>query len=117
MINPWRTIIDDSNLSTLTNDQLFRYFTLYFKNAKILIQEIESAVAIEDFEVIRQKSHKLKGSSMVVGAVGMRQAAQDIEDIARNYKPLGPNLIENLQNNLLDLQEILSEKFKLSILA
>ncbi len=66
------------------NEQFFREFIqMFLTNTPKSIEEIESAISSNDFEKIRQASHKIKPSFNYVGLKELSSAAAKIEDLAK----------------------------------
>lgn len=68
---------------------LLELLALFLADGKISINEIETSLKTNDAVLLRESSHKLKGSSANLGISALQQICSSIEDFARN------NEIEN----------------------
>lgn len=110
-----RRILDEAILRNLDRDSLQRYFELYFKNAVKLIDELKGGVEGDDNEFMRQKSHKLKGSSIVVGAIVMKDRAWEVEELARDNQHISMDKITALTEGLAELKNELRENYAIMV--
>ena len=108
-------LLDENIVSQFSAQQITTYFTLYIKNADVIIHNIHEEYEGKNMEALRQKAHKLKGSSMVVGAVTMKNLAQEIEESARDNQPIAPEKIHQLRDEFQQLSDLLSQRFNLHI--
>jgi len=57
---------------------------MYFEQSSINIKEINNFLKLEDFDMLRQSAHKLKGSSLNIGAKAVAMICQEIENCSGN---------------------------------
>jgi len=105
--------LDANVVAQFSSQQIQTYFTLYLKNASNLIDNMMKDLSSGNNEVLRQHAHKLKGSSMVVGAVELKNLAGQIEDSVRENKPLDSASIQQLRQQFQVLAEYLKKRYNL----
>ena len=57
---------------------------MYVEQSSINIKEINNFLKLEDFDMLRQSAHKLKGSSLNIGAKAVAMICQEIENCSGN---------------------------------
>ena len=65
-------------------------------------------------EAVRQRAHKLKGSSMVVGAIAMKNLSHEIEEAVRDKKPVDAEKFQQLKDQFQQLADLLKNRYNLS---
>ena len=108
-------ILDENIIAQFSPQQINTYFSLYLKNATRLIESLQTDMQNKDLESIRQRAHKLKGSSMVVGAESIRNISQEIEEAAKSKEPVSEEKIQQLKDQFQLLSQTLKQRFNLSI--
>lgn len=63
---------------------LRRVVCAYQEQSAVLVQELATALAIEDFEAVKNAVHALKSSSAVIGAESLSTQCREIEEACRN---------------------------------
>src|SRR2546427_12977328 len=91
-------LLDENVVAQFSSHQINTYFSLYLKNAVILIDSLQKDLESNNLEAARQRAHKLKGSSMVVGATAMKAISEEIESEARSKQPVSPDKIRKLKH-------------------
>jgi HPt (histidine-containing phosphotransfer) domain-containing protein len=66
----------------------------YFTEARQTLAQLRNAVALKQAGELRNRSHYLKGSSMVIGAVGVTQCCASLEAMGKtgDFSDTGPML-------------------------
>lgn len=108
-------LLDENVVAQFSSQQVHTYFMMYMKNAKSLIDNIQKDLDGNDLNALRQRAHKLKGSSMVVGASSIKELAHEIEDLARENKPISQDQVGRLQSNYQSLSELLLQRYNISL--
>lgn len=109
-----KKLLDENVVAQFSSKQINTYFSLYLKNAFSLIESLKRDLANNDIEAIRQRAHKLKGSSMVVGATSLRNLSSEIEEAAKEKKELDESKITELQSEFEQLEELLKQRYNLT---
>lgn len=78
---------------------LLELLSLFLTDGKTSVNEIETSIKTNDAVLLRESSHKLKGSSANLGISTLQQICSSMEDYARN------NEIENARPFLLPLMK------------
>src|SRR5882672_4975026 len=89
-----------SDMARFSNDPGFvQTLTRQFsKDAQQLIDDIEAALIDKDYELTNELAHALKGSSMMAGAIRLRDSAARAEKVTnRNVGSLDNELISDLR--------------------
>lgn len=107
-------VLDDNIAGKFTPEQAKTYFSIYVKTAKEAIDGIEKDVQTGNLDVIKKRAHKLKGSSLTVGATDMKDKAHEIEDTAASGQPVDPAKVQELKSSFQELQNLLKEKYNLT---
>jgi HPt (histidine-containing phosphotransfer) domain-containing protein len=107
-------LLDENIVAQFSSNQINTYFSLYLKNASALIDNIIIDFKNSNFDAVRQRAHKLKGSSMVVGAVALKEISHDIEEAIREKKPLDEHKVEELRDQFQQLADLLKKRYNLS---
>ena len=71
-------------MQELMDDALGEFIETYLGNTPKLISQIEQGLNKGDAELIYQNAHQLKGGSGSIGAMGLHDLAQLIEQAGRN---------------------------------
>lgn len=108
-------ILDENVLKQFSPSQLTTYFGVYLKNAKQLVEGIEKDLANQNFEVMRSRAHKLKGSSLTVGASAVREVAHAIEDRIKSSQPVEAEQVSKLKESFGQLTQLLKEKYNIAL--
>jgi CheY-like chemotaxis protein len=88
-------------------DHLLR---LYVEDLPKLLNEATTALQTADVDWLRRTAHTIKGSSSVVGAVGIQAVALRLESAAKQKDLAGASpLLEELQSSVTRLRRILAE--------
>jgi PAS domain S-box-containing protein len=88
-------------------DHLLR---LYVEDLPKLLKEATTALQTADVDWLRRTAHTIKGSSSVVGAVGIQAIALRLENAAKQKDLAGAGpLLEELQSSVSRLRRILAE--------
>jgi HPt (histidine-containing phosphotransfer) domain-containing protein len=109
-----KRILDENVVAQFSSKQINTYFSLYLKNAYSLIESLERDLANHDLEAIRQRAHKLKGSSMVVGATSLRNLSSEIEEAAKDHQEVGESKLHQLKEEFDQLAKLLHQRYNLS---
>lgn len=107
-------VLDENIVGKFSPEQVKTYFTIYIKNAKEAIDGIEKDVQTGNLEVIKKRAHKLKGSSLTVGASNIKEIAHEIEDTAASQQPVDATKVQELKTSFQELQDLLKEKYNLT---
>jgi HPt (histidine-containing phosphotransfer) domain-containing protein len=107
-------LLDENVVAQFSSQQINTYFSLYLKNATSLIENLQKDYENSDLESIRQRAHKLKGSSMVVGALAMKNLSYEIEMAARDGQPIEQEKIQQLKDHFSQLTDLLKQRYNLS---
>jgi HPt (histidine-containing phosphotransfer) domain-containing protein len=107
-------VLDERLVSQFSPTQLNTYFGLYLKNAKELVEGIEKDYQANNMEVMRKRAHKLKGSSMTVGATSVREKAHAIEDAIKANAPVSEAMVADLKKEFDALKQALKEKYNIA---
>jgi HPt (histidine-containing phosphotransfer) domain-containing protein len=107
-------LLDENVVAQFSSNQINTYFSLYLKNANLLIDNILTDFQNHNFEGVRQRAHKLKGSSMVVGAVSLKEISHEIEEAIREKKPVDEEKVAQLREQFQQLADLLKKRYNLS---
>ena len=107
-------ILDENVVAQFSSNQINTYFSLYLKNAQVLIENLQRDLQNNDLEAVRQRAHKLKGSSMVVGATVIKDISHEIEELAKDKEPIEEAKIEALRDNFNQLSDLLKQRYNLT---
>src|SRR4051812_43560626 len=107
-------LLDENVVAQFSPQQINTYFSLYLKNASLTIDNLISDFEKKDLESVRQRAHKLKGSSMVVGAVALKNLAFEIEEAAKEKRPIEEQKITQLREQFQRLTDLLRQRYNLS---
>jgi HPt (histidine-containing phosphotransfer) domain-containing protein len=107
-------LLDENVVAQFSSLQIKTYFSLYLKNANAIIENILVDFGNSNWDSLRQRAHKLKGSSMVVGAIAMKKISNEIEDAVRNNIAVEPEKIEELKEQYKQLADLLQNRFNVS---
>jgi HPt (histidine-containing phosphotransfer) domain-containing protein len=107
-------LLDENVVAQFSSNQINTYFSLYLKNASTLIDNIAEDFKNHNLEAVRQRAHKLKGSSMVVGAVALKEISHDIEEAIRDKKEVDEQKVEDLRVQFQQLADLLKKRYNLS---
>jgi HPt (histidine-containing phosphotransfer) domain-containing protein len=107
-------LLDENIVAQFSSQQINTYFSLYLKNANAIIESMMNDFQSNNMEAVRQRAHKLKGSSMVVGAIAMKTLSHEIEEAARDKKPIEPAKIQQLKDQFEQLTDLLKQRYNLS---
>jgi len=84
----------------------------FSKDARQLIDEIETALVDKDYEQFRELAHALKGSSMMAGAIRLGDSAARAEKITnRNVDSVDNEVIADLRKTFEATQDELFRMF------
>src|SRR5438552_16564055 len=108
------TLLDENIVAQFSSQQINAYFSLYLKNASSLIDNLLIDFNNQNIEAVRQRAHKLKGSSMVVGAIAMKNLSHEIEEAAKDKKPIDPQKLQQLKEQFQKLADLLKSRYNLS---
>ena len=106
-------LLDENVVAQFSSQQINTYFSLYLKNAQSLIESLQKDIEANNLEAARQRAHKLKGSSMVVGATAMKAVSEEIESEARSKHPIPSSKIMELKNEFNQLASLLQQRYNL----
>ena len=106
-------LLDENVVAQFSSKQINTYFSLYLKNANSLIDSLKNDIAKNDLESIRQRAHKLKGSSMVVGATSLRNLSSEIEEAAKDKQEVSTEKYDELKEQFDQLVNLLQNKYNL----
>jgi HPt (histidine-containing phosphotransfer) domain-containing protein len=107
-------VLDENIVAQFSSQQINTYFSLYLKNATAIIDNLQADLESNNIEAIRQRAHKLKGSSMVVGAMAMKNIAQELEEAAKEKRDIEPAKLQELKNSFKNLTDILQQRYNLT---
>ncbi len=107
-------VLDENIVAQFSTQQINTYFSLYLKNANAIIDNLQSDLDSNNIEAIRQRAHKLKGSSMVVGAMAMKNLAQEIEEAAKEKRPIEGEKLTQLKDSFQKLTDVLQQRYNLT---
>jgi HPt (histidine-containing phosphotransfer) domain-containing protein len=108
------TLLDENIVAQFSSQQINTYFSLYLKNSSNLIDNLLLDFNDNNMDAVRQRAHKLKGSSMVVGAIGMKNLSHEIEEAVRDKKPVDAVKIQELKEQFQQLSDLLKKRYNLS---
>ncbi len=106
--------LDEDTVSHFSPQQVITYFNLYLKNANIIIESMARDFQNNDIEAIRSRAHKLKGSSMVVGATKMKELAAEIEKNAKENGKADAEKFEHLKEQFSQLVNLLKSRYNIN---
>ena len=106
--------LDEEIVSRFSHQQIIIYFNLYLKNASVIIESMAPDFQNKDYESVRARAHKLKGSSMVVGAKKMRELASVIEQDAREKNRADEEKLDKLKEQFVQLINLLKIRYNIS---
>jgi HPt (histidine-containing phosphotransfer) domain-containing protein len=106
-------LLDENIVAQFSTKQINTYFSLYLKNAYSLIDSLKDDIANNDLESVRQRAHKLKGSSMVVGATTVRNLSSEIEESAKEKRPISSDKFNELKDQFEQLVNLLQNRYNL----
>jgi HPt (histidine-containing phosphotransfer) domain-containing protein len=106
-------LLDENIVAQFSTKQINTYFSLYLKNANSLIDSLREDIENNDLEAIRQRAHKLKGSSMVVGATSLRNLSSEIEEAAKDKKQIEAVKYNQLKEQFDQLVLLLQQRYNL----
>jgi len=112
MVNSY---LDEDIVSRFSDDQVVTYFNMYLKNASLIIENLKDDFQTKDIESIKARSHKLKGSSMVVGAVRIKELSAEIENDAREKNKADNEKFELLKEQFNQLAYLLKIRYNISL--
>ncbi len=72
-------VLNKMVISQFTPQQMNTYFSIFCRNADVMIGQIEQMTAAGNLPMLKGVAHKLKGSSLTVGATQIKELAHDIE--------------------------------------
>jgi HPt (histidine-containing phosphotransfer) domain-containing protein len=107
-------VLDENTLKQFSPTQLTTYFAVYLKNAKQLVEGIQKDMEMKNFDIMKARAHKLKGSSMTVGASTVRESAHDIENNIKTSLPVEQAHIDKLKECFIELTQVLKEKYNIA---
>jgi len=106
--------LDEDIVSRFSHQQVITYFNLYLKNASVIIDSMAEDIQNKDYESLRSRAHKLKGSSMVVGAGIMKELASAIEQHAKEKNKADIEKFEQLKDQFAELIHLLKIRYNIS---
>jgi hypothetical protein len=106
--------LDEDVVSRFSHQQIITYFNLYLKNAGIIIGNMGEDFQRNDYDSLRAKAHKLKGSSMVVGALRIKEMAAEIENDAKEKNKADGEKLQQLKEQFIQLADLLKIRFNIS---
>jgi signal transduction histidine kinase/DNA-binding response OmpR family regulator len=99
--------IDESSLDSIRNlkgvggdNMVKRVVDLYLSNSMLLVDELRCALHNLNAEAVRQSAHALKSSSQNVGALGLANLSQALEEMGRRGE------LENPQHFVVELDDL-----------
>jgi HPt (histidine-containing phosphotransfer) domain-containing protein len=107
-------LLDENIVAQFSSQQINTYFSLFLKNANALISSLATDLEANNMEGVRQRAHKLKGSSMVVGAIAMKNLSHEIEEAARDKKEVEAEKVQKLKDQFQQLADLLQQRYNLS---
>ena len=107
--------LDEDIVSRFSHQQIVSYFNLYLKNAGIIIENMNQDFQNKDYESLRARAHKLKGSSMVVGAIRIKEMAAEIENEAKEKNKIDKQKFQLLREQFIQLSELLKIRYSISL--
>jgi HPt (histidine-containing phosphotransfer) domain-containing protein len=82
------------------------YYILFVKQAQTNLDDVETALEIEDFSTVSAKAHQLKGSSANVAVKEMPKLAAELEHLAKQKNcDRASDILGQLQQKLAALQQ------------
>ena len=106
--------LDEDVVSRFSHQQIVTYFNLYLKNAGIIIEVMGQDFKNKDYESLRARAHKLKGSSMVVGASRIKEMAAEIEHDAKEQNKADDEKFQQLKEQFIQLANLLRIRYNIS---
>jgi HPt (histidine-containing phosphotransfer) domain-containing protein len=76
--------IDNQEIIVKVEEDIFELIPGFLENRKKNLVTIKSAVTDQDFELIYQTAHKIKGSAALYGFIALSDMAKEIESAGRN---------------------------------
>ena len=107
--------LDEDVVSRFSDDQVITYFNMYLKNASLIIENLKGDFQTKDIESIISRAHKLKGSSMVVGAIQIQALSAEIELYAREKNKADIEKFELLKEQFNQLTDLLKIRYNISL--
>jgi len=107
--------LDEDIVSRFSHQQIVTYFNLYLKNAGIIIESMNQDFQNKDYESLRARAHKLKGSSMVVGALRIKEMASEIENEAKEKSKMDEHKFQQLKEQFIRLSDLLKIRYNISL--
>ena len=89
-----------SDLKEVMEADFNRLITVYFDDARLRLDQLQSLVQAGDLSELRKTAHSIKGSSSNIGAPRLAELLQKLEDMAK---------ADALQNEFLLLNSIHDE--------
>jgi HPt (histidine-containing phosphotransfer) domain-containing protein len=84
---------------------------LYLDETLILLQAIRAGIDSSNWDVVKLKSHSLRGSSSNLGITGMARLSDRMEYFDASG-PTRPELMDQLEQEFVNVGQILSEERK-----
>ena len=106
--------LDEDIVSRFSPQQALTYFNLYLKNAGSILESMARDFQNNDIESIRARAHKLKGSSMVIGATKMKELAAEIEKNAKENGKADAEKFEHLKEQFAQLVNLLKSRYNIN---
>ncbi|WP_138504837.1 response regulator [Nostoc sp. PA-18-2419] len=81
---------------------------IFVEDIQVRLEIIKMAIAVHDFEQLAREAHQIKGASANMGITIMHQAAEKLEQLARNQERRGTNkFVFELEDFVKRIQEFL----------
>jgi HPt (histidine-containing phosphotransfer) domain-containing protein len=104
-------ILDETVIRNFSEEQRQKYFSIYLRNARALVDGIQKDLDLNNMEVLQKRMHKLKGSSLAIGASAVQFAAHDIEAAIKNGEIVKTELIEKLRLEFSRLESLIESNY------
>jgi HPt (histidine-containing phosphotransfer) domain-containing protein len=88
---------------------------LFLKYAETPLSELQSAVANRNPELVKNKSHALRGSSGNIGLTDLFQAFTKLEEIDENDWITAEQILNEILEKFIELKTKVSHLFELEI--
>ncbi len=95
---------------------LLELLALYLADGKVAVNEVEIGLKMNDVILVRESSHKLKGSSANLGIKKLRQICSSIEEFARvNDLESAQPLLKPLQKEFELVQQYIGKTYSVTL--
>jgi len=90
-------------------DFVIELIEIYLREVPILIQEIKSSIDTQNWQGLVSSAHKLKGSSLNVGAQSLASLSMKLEEMGKNGKMENKELVGQLESEFGRVKEVLQK--------